>query len=874
MSNNFPAYFKYWGKAGKDGSYHLLPYHCLDVAAVGSVWLEEDDPLRYRIACAIGMDEADPLLIAYINFFLALHDLGKFDIRFQSKVPELRNKIWPDLDLNDLLLSPDNIIGFDHGKAGYDLFLKFYPKLLGLLEQDDEILDKWRPWIKAVTGHHGVLPILANWQFPNTEQRVIDHDKNSREQWLKSLIKIFLKNNSNFIDIPELPTPSIPFFAGFCSVVDWIASNELFVRWVGEFQPLGDYFKGAKDHCYYTKILYKTGLVGKRPNKYSGILSLLNGNNPRQIQTLIDDLSNEAGLTIIEGATGSGKTEAALALAWKMIENKQANTIVFALPTQATADAMLERIQKLTPILFKDGDANLVLAHGKREFNEIFADLKAASKLYTGQAGNQGLVQCAEWIATSRKRVFLGQIGVCTIDQVLLSVLPVRHNFVRSFGLMKSVLIIDEVHAYDRYMYGLLEEILKAQKASGGCAILLSATLPTVQKMNLFKAWNNNHALLVNMDDHYPLLSRISVKGESTFQTVDKKNKPPDRNVEIELSVSNDMEPDVVIANRLFEAAKCGATVAVVCNLVQSAQKLTMKLREIVKGTPIQVDIFHARYRFKDRQIKESIAKKMYGNNPRKTGRILVATQVVEQSLDLDFDWLVTQLCPIDFLFQRIGRLHRHERHRPSGFEKPLCTILLNNGDDFNAHEIIYGDTRVLWRTRELLKNCNGSINFPKAYREWIEAVYGNEEWKAGAEPDSVIGKSSAFKQFQQQLWYEAKIKANTDMNPFADIDQNTVSLTRGKEMGLTVVPILAKERKKVLLDGECLEDVNKFGRDEFLNMNSISAPANWKWLPPFEEGYIYLPMEQIDDGWVWMNGNYSLKYTTDLGLERLEADK
>ena len=153
-------------------------------------------------------------------------------------------------------------------------------------------------------------------------------------------------------------------------------------------------------------------------------------------------------------------------------------------------------------------------------------------------------------------------------------------------------------------------------------------------------------------------------------------------------------------------------------------------------------------------------------------------------------------------------------------------------------------------------------------------AADGNEEWKAGAEPDSVIGKSSAFKQFQQQLWYEAKIKVNADMNPFADTDQNAVSLTRGKEMGLTVVPILAKESKKVLLDGECLEDVNKPERDEFLNMNSISAPANWKWLPPFEEGYIYLPMEQIGDGWVWMNGNYSIKYTADLGLERLEADK
>jgi len=872
------SYYKYWGKATKDDTikYHLLPYHCLDVAAVGRVWLEQDNALSARIACAIGMDKDDPQFAANINFFLALHDLGKFDIRFQSKVPELRNKIWNDLDLNDLLLTPSNITEFDHGKAGYDLFVKFYAQLLGLAEQDDELLDKWKLWVRAVAGHHGVLPLSANWQPPNVEKCVIDHDKDARAGWLKELIQLFLENYSSFSEFPELSPSSISFLAGFCSVADWIASNDLFVRWIGidDAQLLKDYFEEAKEHCKTTEILFKTGIIGKRPKRYRGVASLLSGNSPRQIQTLIDDLPSEAGLTIVEGTTGSGKTEAALALAWKLIAIGKANAIVFALPTQATADAMLERIQKLTPILFRGGNANLVLAHGKREFNVIFANLKAAGRPGASRNGNQGSVQCAEWISTSRKRVFLGQIGVCTIDQVLLSVLPIRHNFVRSFGLMKSILIIDEVHAYDNYMYGLLEEGLKRQKAAGGSAILLSATLPAVQKTNLFKAWNNNHDALIDQDALYPLLSRISVTGKSTFLTVDKKQKPPDRDVQVEMVTSKDMEPDEPIANQLFEAADHGVTVAVVCNLVQSAQRLTKKLREIVKGTSIQVDIFHARYRFKDRQIKERVVKDMYGNEPRRAGRILVATQVVEQSLDLDFDWLITQLCPVDLLFQRLGRLHRHDRNRPAGFEKPLCTIIANDGDDFGAHEMIYGDTRILWRTRELLRNCYNTIHFPEAYREWIEAVYGREEWKDGMEPDSVIGKSSAFRQMQKQLWHEAKLRVNTGMSPFADTDQNASSLTRGKEMGLTVVPILARETKKVLLDGEYLAEVKEFKRDELLNMNSISAPANWKWLPPFKDGYIYLPMEQVADGWIWLNGNYSLKYTTDLGLERLEADK
>jgi len=879
MFDSFPEYFKYWGKAESNHpgelKWHALVYHCLDVAAVGRVWLEQDNALRAHLACAIGMDKDDPQFVSNINFFLALHDLGKLDIRFQSKVPEVRNIVWNDLNLNDLLLTPSNITEFDHGKAGFDIFVKFYAELLGLAEQNDELLDKWKPWVAAVTGHHGVLPLSANWQPPNVEKCVIEQDKNARAAWFKMLANLFLKNYGSFSEIPELPLLSIPFLAGFCSVVDWIASNDLFVRWIGEAQLLlEDYFEEAKEHCKATETLLKTGVIGKRSKKYRGVTSLLSGNRSRQIQTLIDELLPEAGLIIIEGTTGSGKTEAALALAWSLMVAGKGNSIVFALPTQATADAMLERIEKLTPILFEGGNTNLVLAHGKRDFNEVFANIKAAGRSGAVRNGNQGSVQCAEWISTSRKRVFLGQIGVCTIDQVLLSVLPVRHNFVRSFGLMKSILIIDEVHAYDSYMYGLLEEVLKRQKAGGGSAILLSATLPAVQKKNLFKAWNDCCDVLVSPDAPYPLLSRISVMGESTSLTVDKRQMPPHRDVRVQMFTSKDMEPDEIIADQLLDAAKCGATVAVVCNLVQSAQSLTKKLCTIATGKPVPIDIFHARYRFKDRQIKERIAKEIYGNVPRTTGRILVATQVVEQSLDLDFDWLVTQLCPADLLFQRIGRLHRHERNRPIGFREPLCTIISNDGDNFGAHEMIYGDTRILWRTRELLKNCNDSIHFPEAYREWIEAVYGREEWEDGLEPDSVVGKSYAFREMQKQLWYEAKQRVTAGMNPFADTDQNAVSLTRGKEMGLTVVPIQARETNKVLLDGECLAEVKEFERDELLNMNSISVPANWKWLPPFEDGYIYLPMEQVVDGWIWLNGKYSLKYTTDFGLEQLEADE
>ncbi|MEW6095572.1 MAG: CRISPR-associated helicase/endonuclease Cas3 [bacterium] len=820
----------------------------------------------------ISRDKDGKYLNSVVGFFLALHDLGKFDIRFQSRVPEVRNLIWHDLNQNDLLLSPSNITEYNHGKAGYDIFVKFYTQFLGLESQDEDVLDKWKPWIAAVTGHHGIIPRQADWHKPSSEQSIIEHDHQARMEWFKALRTLFWGDDKSTPLIPELSQESIAFIAGFCSVADWIASNDLFVQWIDDEIPLEHYFEEAKEHCRKTDILKKVGVVGCQPSSYGGISSLLsNKDNPRQIQTLIDDMLPENGLLIIEAPTGSGKTEAALALAWKLIDSGQADSIVFALPTQATADAMLERIENLAPVLFKGGDANLVLAHGKAKYNENFANLKAAGRPGAAQKGNEGAVQCAQWISSSRKRVFLGQIGVCTIDQVLLSVLPLRHNFVRSFGLMKSVLIVDEVHAYDRYMYGLLEEVLKRQKSAGGCAILLSATLPAVQKQELFKAWHEESSAMITDNAPYPLISKISVSGENSAISVTSDEMPPERVVHIELAVSDNMQPDEPIVTRLLDAARGGALVAVVCNLVKDAQKTAKKLRSITSNSSIRIDIFHARYRFKDRQKREKIVKEMYGKSaPRGSGRILVATQVVEQSLDLDFDWLLTQLCPVDLLFQRMGRMHRHDRPRPAGFEKPICTVLISEKDDFGTHECIYQDARVLWRTRELLKKQGDEIRFPTAYRELIEAVYGKAAWDD--EPDSVIGKSLAFRQEQERLWYDAQQRATIGMNPFADTDQNAATLTRGSEMSLTVVPIQAGVTKKTLLDGECLFDVNEFQRDELLNMNTISAPAGWKeWLPSFEDGYIYLPMENVEEGWVWRQGKYSLKYTEDFGLEQLE---
>ena len=175
---------------------------------------------------------------------------------------------------------------------------------------------------------------------------------------------------------------------------------------------------------------------------------------------------------------------------------------------------MLDRVEKIASLLFEE-QSNLVLAHGKAKFNDTFWNLKEAAKKQTAQESEEARTQCAGWLSASRKRVFLGQIVVCTIDQVLVCVLPVRHHFVRGFGVGKSVLIVDEVHAYDFYMYGLLGEVLKNQRASGGSAILLSATLPSQQRQMLLSAWHANGQSQPAAP--YPLISHCGPSGEVAF---------------------------------------------------------------------------------------------------------------------------------------------------------------------------------------------------------------------------------------------------------------------------------------------------------------------------------------------------------------------
>ncbi|TAL55931.1 MAG: CRISPR-associated helicase/endonuclease Cas3 [Methylovulum sp.] len=895
------TYYRYWGKAQKDSQenddtpkYHLLPYHCLDVAAVADVWWQNSHSLRQQFMGITGLDEGQTH--AWLLFFIALHDYGKFDLRFQRKAKEAWETVNPELSTTPTQLNGLAIKNYYHGPAGlywfYQDFQERFSSGDGYYVEDNEDWDGWCSWLAPVVGHHGVVPkddekdARNDYQLAAGSEQLLEAFKTARHQWLKALEELFLTPaNLSLNDTPPLlkttknkQSPST-MLAGFCAVSDWLGSSE---RFVYDDQPCDDlklWYKNRLETAVST--LQDAGVISQI-QPYQNIEALLSGRKPRQVQCLIDQLPKIHGMTLIEASTGSGKTEAALAYAWQLLALGLADSIVFALPTQATANAMLSRLEQAAPLLFAN-QTNMVLAHGRANYQEHFINLKQACCPRTAQGDEEAWVQCGNWLAQSRKRVFLGQIGVCTVDQVLVSVLPVKHKFVRGFGIGRGVLIIDEVHAYDSYMYGLLEAVLEQQRLAGGSAILLSATLPYQQKVKLAKAWD---CQLYAENKAYPLISHCCNGKTRPFDLTDRPEQHPKlTTVQLELIKTPQLIPNDSFIQRILDAVAQNAQVCLVCNLVAVAQELYQQIAEQMEKdgrfTEDQCLLFHSRFIFAHRQEKEQSVLDLFGVPPkpvdaRRKGHVLIATQVVEQSLDLDFDWLITQLCPVDLLFQRMGRLHRHATNnalRPPQFARPICTVLLPTEDNYELHELIYGNSRVLWRTQQFLQQASESqVSFPAAYRDWIEPVYDEEAW--ADEPEWV---QKSYQQFITDR-YSSRYKAlsNIKRNPnLDDNDSNVSALTRDGEMSLNLIPFYTDvQGKRRLMDDQQVDNLDDSKRLEAINLNSVAIPKNWGnhgKLPDAEEGFIWLGMENNGDGYLSVErGGCSYFYHSKTGFKKM----
>jgi len=750
--------YRYWGKAAQQGEgYHLLPYHCLDVAAVGQRLLESHNPILRSLTRLTGLEEPD--LIRWTVFFLALHDLGKFAVSFQQLRPDL---------LKDLQQrKTDKQYTERHDSLGYAVWqkqLKAYFQTRGLLHKTSRRsgLQAADYWMMAVTGHHGQPPRHCN------DLLIGDHfespDQNAICSFVDALVELLLGDLASFPAIPVATMKKASWWlAGFSVLCDWLGSNADYFSYCSRPIALPDYWQRTLRQA--DKALAATELLPAEPSNSLTLAQLIpveqgsataegirtkamaSAPTATPLQSLVTQLELADGpqFFILEDVTGAGKTEAALLLAHRLMANGKASGIYFGLPTMATANGMYERLGKVYRQLYADRTRpSLVLAHGARDLSENFRQSllpvpRRIESLYDTDDAPPAAIHCAQWLGDSRKKALLAEMGVGTIDQALLGVLPSRHQSLRLLGLMNKVLLVDEVHACDAYMHPLLCSLLKAHAMAGGSAILLSATLPRKQRQALADAFTDGLQTerTVLKETGYPLLTRVD--GVSVDELL--MGTRPSVRREVGVSFTDSIRS---VEDELASVVAAGQCACWIRNTVADAREAYVRLKQ--QYPEWEIDLFHARFALVDRlSIEQRVLERFgrrSGGNDRK-GQILIATQVVEQSLDLDFDRIITDLAPIDLIIQRAGRLHRHSRDALGNCiegedqrGKPVLTIHAPAWQDaptagwfrdfFPRVQKVYDDHGQLWLSMKLLHAQRG-IRMPDDARTLIEGVYGDD---------------------------------------------------------------------------------------------------------------------------------------------------
>lgn len=628
------------------------------------------------------IDSVKRILSSSAPFFAAIHDVGKLSPDFQRMiyVNLLGNvKDLPQLQRANETRASRKDISF-HGKVSQTAIENCFPE---------------QKFLAAIEGmHHGFKPNFT----PCLEDADIYGGKNwtcLRHNLIESLKTEFGSSSAlNFVN--EWNEACV--LGGFITVADWIASGGYFGRLEqNHFIPeekLREYTENAVRRAGFVPLAIKKNL------RFEDIF----GFSPRQVQSDLFESIDAPGVYVLEAPMGLGKTEAALYAAYKMLEKGLASGIYFGLPTQLTSNKIYERVEAfLAKITDESYPLKLLHSSAWLEDDVLGVDAKVGGSWFD-----------------AKKRGILAPFAVGTIDQALMAAMNVKHSMVRAFGLAGKVVILDEVHSYDSYTGTIMNALVDELKHIGCTVIILSATLTSNQKKKILCLDSTQ-----NLSNAYPL---ITAQEQESFKEISCAGAIG-RNVEIKLE-SDDKNAFEEALNRACD----GEQVLWIENTVAEAQSAYKRLAAKANDLGVECGLIHSRFIKKHRAEIEGKWVSLYGKSGRKhrseCGRILVGTQVLEQSIDIDADYLVTRICPMDMVLQRLGRLWRHRENddiRPKTSKCEASILVpaewpIKNDRSFGDSGVVYSPY-VLCRTMEVLISVR-FISLPDDIRSLLEQVY------------------------------------------------------------------------------------------------------------------------------------------------------
>jgi len=538
-------------------------------------------------------------------------------------------------------------------------------------------------------------------------------------------------------------------FAGLVMLADWLGSDRAFFPFADDCADRMPFARAAAD-----RALRAVGLDVQRARATLGPdlpgFERISEFSPREAQATTMALSRplEGSLTILESETGSGKTEAALGRFVQLFHAGLVDGMMFALPTRTAATQLHARVHDAMKRAFPDEatrPAVVLAVPGYLRVDDVHGVRLPGFEVLWNDDHHERMRHLG-WAAEQPKRYLAGTVVVGTIDQVLLSALRVGHAHLRATALLRHLLVVDEVHASDAYMNRVLEEVLKFHVSAGGHAFLMSATLGSHVRRRLehaaLGAINHNApgTLKAALSTPYPAVHHAARGAVFTTTEITTPGLPKTVHVSVE-ALADD---PCAIASRAFDAARAGARVLVLRNTVTDALATQLALENLITIADQEllfrvagiVTLHHARFSREDRGLLDEAIERDFGKRaPARRGIIAVATQTVQQSLDLDADILFTDLAPMDVLLQRVGRLHRHperNRSRPAAFERaravvmtsnaPLEKSLLKSGEARGNHGVgtVYDNVLILEATRRRLLAA-GDLIIPQQNRELVE---------------------------------------------------------------------------------------------------------------------------------------------------------